>query len=101
MQSGPSAFLPYLKHLIGQPALRRTSTTGPETSAGAKESGLLGCLCSSDWAVRRAAADAIRAAVLVLGPRMEPHGCWQLGDAGSLTHKCLAELEERRFDKVR
>lgn len=103
MQSGPSAFMPYLKHVIGQAAPRRSSSSSnPDAAATApKEGGFLGCLSnSSDWAVRRAAADAIRAAVLLLGPQMEPHGCWQLGDPGSLTHKCLSELEDRKFDKV-
>lgn len=120
MQHGVAAFLPYLNHLIGQPHQRRTSahsaqdaagpssgggsTTSSTITTGAKPfsaSGILGCLSSQDWAVRRAAADAIRALVLLLGPELEPEGCWGLGDPGSVTGRCMNALEDCRFDKVR
>jgi hypothetical protein len=51
--------------------------------------------------VRRAAADAIRAVVLLVGPELEPEGCWGLGEPGSVTGRCMNALEECRFDKVR
>lgn len=118
-QHGASAFLPYINHLVGQPAAQRRSSqqepSGPSSGGGStasgstisvsstplSASGILGCLSSKDWAVRRAAADAVRAAVLLLGPELEPEGCWGLGDPGSVTGRCLNALEECRFDKVR
>jgi hypothetical protein len=102
-QSGPSAFEPYLSHLLGQPVRRLSAVSGenvPGSSPSSSGSGVLGCLGSKDWAVRRAAADAVRAAVLLLGPRLEPAGCWGLGDPGSLTQRCLGALDACRFDKV-
>jgi len=51
--------------------------------------------------VRRAAADAMRAVVLLVGPLLEPEDCWGLGDPGSVTGRCMCALEECRFDKVR
>jgi hypothetical protein len=122
LQHGASAFMPYLNHLIGQPsqAGRRASAhsshdaVGPSSGGGStasssismagkpfSASGILGCLSSQDWAVRRAAADAVRAVVLLVGPDLEPEDCWGLGDAGSVTGRCLSALEDCRFDKVR
>jgi hypothetical protein len=104
--------MPYLGHLIGHPSSNRpefsgVSSTGTAAGIGlssghgsSHSSGLLGCLSSKDWAVRRAAADALKACVLLLGPALEPEGCWSLGDPGSLTHRCLDALEGGRFDKV-
>lgn len=43
----------------------------------------------------------MRAAVLLLGPALEPEGCWGLGDPASITARCLDALEACRFDKVR
>lgn len=73
-----------------------TASSKPQSA-----SGILGCLSSSDWAVRRAAADAVRAVVLLVGPGLEPEECWGLGDPGSVTGRCLNALEDCRFDKVR
>lgn len=120
MQHGAAAFLPYLNHLIGQPSQRRASAHSSNDAVGASSgggstasssisntgkpfsaSGILGCLSSQDWAVRRAAADAVRAVVLLVGPDLEPEDCWGLGDAGSVTGRCLSALEDCRFDKVR
>lgn len=86
------AFLPYLQHFLGQ-------SPAPNSSSGGG-SGILGCLYSKDWAVRRAAADALSATALLLGPGMEPEGAWGVGDPASLTGRCLAALENARFDKV-
>jgi hypothetical protein len=101
-QDGASAFLPYLPHLIGQPpsggAAAGAAAGGSSTGGG---SGILGCLHSKDWAARRAAADALTAAALLLGPALEPEGAWGVGDASSLTGRCVAALEAARFDKVR
>jgi hypothetical protein len=104
LQAGASAFLPYLNHLVGQASSRRSSSgydsgSGQAASSG---SGIIGCLAAKDWAVRRAAADAIRAAVLLLGPALEPEGRWQLGDPSSLTQRCMSALDSQscKFDKV-
>lgn len=96
LQDGTEAFLPYLHHLIGQPP---STGSGGSSGAGAR-SGMLGCLFSKDWAVRRAAADALTAAALLLGPELEPEGAWSMGDQASLTGRCLLALEGARFDKV-
>jgi hypothetical protein len=105
LQHGPSAFLPYLSHLVGQPAATPGGSTSSNCSTGngppAPGSGLLGCLARQDWTVRRAAADALSAAALLLGPELEPEGAWAPGDPASLTWRCLAVLEDARFDKVR
>lgn len=105
LQAGASSFVPLLNHLVGQPSTRFSSSGYDSAAANTQSSsgsGLIGCLASKDWAVRRAAADAIRATVLLLGPAMEPDGCWMLGDPGSLTYKCLNALESQgcKFDKV-
>lgn len=117
LQHGTSAFLPYINHLVGQPAQGRSSAhsdaVGPSSGGGSNASsnitlsgkpfsasGILGCLSSQDWAVRRAAADAVRAVVLLVGPELEPEDCWGLGDPGSVTGRCLNALEDCRFDKV-
>eukprot|EP00775_Hariotina_reticulata_P011340 gene11340-11489_t len=76
------------------------TAVGFAPSAG-NGSGILGCLGSKDWAVRRAAADTLKASVVLLGPALEPEGCWSLGNPGSLTHRCLDALESGRFDKVK
>jgi hypothetical protein len=104
LQTGASAFLPYLNHLVGQASGRRSSS-GYETAssqAASSGSGIIGCLTAKDWAVRRAAADALRTCVLLLGPAMEPEGRWMLGDPSSLTHRCLSALDAHscKFDKV-
>jgi hypothetical protein len=116
-QHGASAFQPYINHLVGQPSQRRASAhqdpAGPSSGGGStasstitlsgkpfSASGILGCLSSQDWAVRRAAADAVRALVLLVGPELEPEDCWGLGDPGSVTGRCLNALEDCRFDKV-
>ncbi|WIA33121.1 hypothetical protein OEZ86_006273 [Tetradesmus obliquus] len=105
LKAGASAFLPYLNHLVGQPSSRRSSSgyDAASSQAASSGSGIIGCLAAKDWAVRRAAADALRAAVLLLGPAMEPDGRWQLGDPSSLTHRCLSALDAQscKFDKVR
>lgn len=119
MQHGASAFIPFINHLVGQPSQRCTSASSTHERAGASSgggstassvisvsnkpssaSGILSCLSSKDWAVRRAAADALRAVVLLVGPDLEPEDCWGLGDPGSVTGRCLNALEECRFDKV-
>jgi hypothetical protein len=100
--------MPYLSHLIGQAAACKSAGGSDSSSGGgaaaarvaAGGSGILGCLASKDHAVRRAAADAVRAAVVLLGPGLEPDGCWGLGDAGSLTGRCMGALDACRFDKV-
>ncbi|WIA12977.1 hypothetical protein OEZ85_006589 [Tetradesmus obliquus] len=105
LKAGAGAFLPYLNHLVGQPSSRRSSSgyDAASSQAASSGSGIIGCLAAKDWAVRRAAADALRAAVLLLGPAMEPDGRWQLGDPSSLTHRCLSALDAQscKFDKVR
>lgn len=80
-----------MSQLVGQPPGR------PGTAA----SGLLGCLNAKDWAVRKAAADALVAVALILGRDMEPEGCWLRDDPRSVTGRCIRALEEDRFDKVR
>ena len=87
-QTGSSAFLPYIHHLVGQ-----SSPHGPP-------SGVLGCLSSKDWAVRRAAGDTLRAMSVLLGPHMEPEGHCDVTDPATVTGKCLQALESARFDKV-
>lgn len=116
-QHGASAFQPYINHLVGQSSQRRASAhqdpAGPSSGGGStasstitlsgkpfSASGILGCISSQDWAVRRAAADAVRALVLLVGPELEPEDCWGLGDPGSVTGRCLNALEDCRFDKV-
>jgi hypothetical protein len=89
MQAGSSAFLPYIHHLVGQ-----SSPHGPP-------SGVLGCLSSKDWAVRRAAGDTLRAMTLLIGPLLEPEGHCDVTDPATITGKCLQTLESARFDKVR
>lgn len=120
LQHGASAFIPYLNHLMGQPSQPRASAQSAQDALGGSSgggstasstitvsskpfstSGILGCLSSKDWAVRRAAADAVHAVVLLVGPLLEPEDCWGLGDPGSVTGRCLSALEECRFDKVR
>jgi len=100
LKYGASAFVPYLQHLIGQPAAASSSGGG----GGVRDAGgssILGCLSKQDWAVRRSAADAISATALLLGPEMEPEGAWSPGDPNSVTGRCLAALEPVRFDKVK
>ncbi len=88
-QDGTEAFLPYLSHIIGQPA-----------SGTAPGSGILGCLAHKDWAVRKAAGDTLKTAVIVLGPQIEPEGVWDVDSPASLTGRCLQGLEGAKFDKV-
>jgi hypothetical protein len=85
-QECASSFLPVLPRLIGQP--------------GPSPSGILGCLENKDWAVRRAAGEALRALGLLLGPYFEREGCWDASDPSCVTGWCLQALEKARFDKV-
>jgi hypothetical protein len=75
--------------VVGQPA-----------SATSSGSGFLGCLSHKDWAVRRAAADALRVAALVLGPALEPEGCFERLEPRSTTGRTCRALEACKFDKV-
>jgi hypothetical protein len=86
VQECASSFLPVLPRLIGQPS--------------PSPSGILGCLENKDWAVRRAAGEALRALGLLLGPYFEREGCWDAADPSCVTGWCLQALEKARFDKV-
>lgn len=55
----------------GQPA----PSPSLSTTAAAGGSGVLGALSRPDWGLRRAAADSLRATVLLLGTAMEV-GAW-------------------------
>jgi hypothetical protein len=90
LQSGPSAFTPYTSHLIGQPP-----------SGGSGGSGMLGCLAHKEWTVRRAAADALKAAAALLGPELEPDGCFDRCEPRSVCGRAVKALEACKFDKVR
>lgn len=89
LQSGPSAFTPYTSHLIGQPA-----------SGSSSGSGMLGCLAHKEWTVRRAAADALKVAAALLGPHLEPDGCWDRSEPRSVCGRACKALEACKFDKV-
>ncbi|KXZ56846.1 hypothetical protein GPECTOR_1g763 [Gonium pectorale] len=90
--SGPGAFLPLMSSLVGQ------QPQGPPGSA-TSGSGAVGALYRTEWPVRLAAADMLRATAMLLGPLMEPDGCWQEADQRCLTGRALRGLESCRFDK--
>lgn len=61
------------------------SLVGATAAPGTAGAGAVGLLASKDWAVRRAAADALKCFALALGPKMEPEGAWADGHPQSLT----------------
>lgn len=91
LRHGTTALLPLLQQVFGQ---------HPAT-AGAQATGALGCLSSKDWPTRRAAADLVKTAVLVLGPALEVDGQWELHEPRSITGRCARALAEYKFDKVK
>jgi hypothetical protein len=92
--------MPYLHLLVGQAGGAGGGGGTPQAAAPgtAPCSGILGCLSRPDWATRRAAADALTALALVLGPRFEAEAA---PDGGSLLARSVDALEAARFDKAR
>lgn len=101
-QSSISTFAPLLPALLGQPAPGPGSTATGASGPSSSGSGVLGALSSKDWFARKAAADLVRAAVMLYGPLLEPDGVWQAGDVRCLSARCIRALDQWcRFDKVR
>ena len=62
----------------------------------------MAALSSSDWPVRRAAAEAIKALVIALGPGLDSPGPPALPvNVQSASARAAEALERCRFDKVR
>ncbi|KAL3142427.1 hypothetical protein ABBQ38_002758 [Trebouxia sp. C0009 RCD-2024] len=91
VQGGLSALQPYLHSVIGQPQ-----------SSKAHSSGLVAALPSPDWPTRRAAAEAIKALAVALGPGLDSPGP-SAQPAGALPASLRAAeaLGRCRFDKVK
>jgi hypothetical protein len=65
-------------------------------------SGLVSALSNSDWPIRRAAADAIKALAIALGPELDSPGQAALASGvQSVSCRAAEALEKCRFDKVR
>lgn len=100
VKASPGAFQQSMASLVGQ--LATTSATAAAAGgSGSAGSGLCGCLASKEWMTRKAAAECLKACVLVMGPMMEPEGAWELGDTRSLTARVQRALESAKFDKVK
>ncbi|KAL0026027.1 hypothetical protein WJX79_002284 [Trebouxia sp. C0005] len=91
VQGGPQALQPHLSLLVGHPHTAKTNS-----------SGLVSALSNSDWPIRRAAADAIKALAIALGPDLDSPGQAALSSgAQSVSCRAAEALEKCRFDKVR
>jgi len=65
-------------------------------------SGLVSALSNSDWPIRRAAADAIKALAIALGPDLDsPSQAALTSGVQSVSCRAAEALERCRFDKVR
>lgn len=65
-------------------------------------SGLVSALSNPDWPIRRAAADAIKALAIVLGPDLDSPSQSPLNSGvQSVSCRAAEALEKCRFDKVR
>ncbi|KAL3152399.1 hypothetical protein ABBQ32_001452 [Trebouxia sp. C0010 RCD-2024] len=91
VQEGLSALQPYLHSIIGQPP-----------SSKSHSSGLVAAISSPDWPTRRAAAEAIKALTVALGPGLDSPGPSGLpAGAVSASLRAAEALGRCRFDKVK
>ncbi|DBA81597.1 TPA: hypothetical protein ACH3X1_007364 [Trebouxia sp. C0004] len=91
VQGGLQALQPHLSLLIGQ-----------LQTAKSNSSGLVSALSNPDWPIRRAAADAIKALAIALGPDLDsPSQAALTSGVQSVSCRAAEALEKCRFDKVR
>ncbi|DBB10596.1 TPA: hypothetical protein ACH3X3_007109 [Trebouxia sp. C0006] len=91
VQGGLPALQPHLGLLIGQPHTAKTNS-----------SGLVSALSNPDWPIRRAAADAMKALAIALGPDLDsPSQAALTSGVQSVSCRAAEALERCRFDKVR
>lgn len=88
--------------LVFEVRLGRLKSSFPFTVLQNCSSGLVAALSSPDWPVKRAAAEALKALVIALGPGLDSPGQAALpAGVQAASSRAADALEKCRFDKVR